>query len=137
MWRKLCVLSAVYVLILFISWAHVDKCYADYAVAWCVDRVVDGQDVTVACPRAENRAAWPAGGGGNFVDITLRVVVRQAKATLMLFKPEYAHGTTRLCGAHNRLCTITFSTHIRKAYEIAVKGPRVDAAAGAGEGDVE
>jgi hypothetical protein len=55
----------------------------------------------------------------------------------MLFKPEYAHGTTRLCGAHNRLCTVTFSTHIWDAYIIAAQGPRVDSAAGAGEGDTD
>jgi len=55
--------------------------------------------------KKESSDLWPDGGGGNFVDITLGVVVKQAQATLMLFQPEFAYGTTRLCGAHNRLCT--------------------------------
>lgn len=134
---KSCVLSTVYVLI---SWAHQDRCFTDYAIAWCVDQIVDSCSDTMAYPlrnREENKAAWPVGGGGNFVDTTLRVVVKQAKATLMLFKPEFTHGTTRLCGAHNHLCTVTFSRHIWDAYKIAVKGPCVDSAAGAGEGDVD
>jgi hypothetical protein len=71
------------------------------------------------------------------VDITLRVVVKQAAGTLLLFQPEYLHGTTRLCGAQNRLCVITFSTHILKAYQIAVEGTKLEAGDGAGEGDTD
>jgi hypothetical protein len=80
--------------------------------------------------------SWPVGGGGNFVDVTLGVVVQQATGTLMAFQPEYLHGTTRLCGAHNRTCTITFSTHIAEAFKIALKDTKVESGAGAGEGDV-
>jgi hypothetical protein len=83
-----------------------------------------------------NKAAWPAKGGGNFVDITLGVVVQQATGTLMAFKPEHLHGTTRLCGAHNRMCTITFSSHIAEAFKIASMGPKVEPGSGAGEGNV-
>ncbi len=86
---------------------------------------------------AESRDLWPAGGGGNFVDITLGVVVKQAQATLLLFQPEYSHGTTRLCGAHNRLCTVTFSSHILDAYRAAARETRVVSGAGGGEGDVD
>jgi len=71
------------------------------------------------------------------VDITLKVVVKQAKGTLILFQPEYPHGTTRLCGAQNRLCAITFSTHILEAYQVAVQGMKVEAGDGAGEGDTD
>lgn len=78
---------------------------------------------------------WPKRGGGNFVDITLRVVVKQAKGTLMAFQPEYAHGTTRLCGAHNRMCTITFSSHILDAFRVAQGGTRIDSGPGAGDGN--
>lgn len=69
------------------------------------------------------------------MDITLRVVVKQAAGTLLLFQPGYSHGTTRLCGAQNRLCTISFSTHILEAYQIAVKGTKLEAGDGAGEGN--
>lgn len=126
-------------------WAHIDKCWAGgphnsgYGLSYCVDRIVDeippaSHSQTTRSSSGENRAAWPAGGGGNFVDITLRVVVRQATGTLMAFQPEYPHGTTRLCGAHNRTCAITFSTHILDAYKIAVAGAKVESGLGAGEG---
>jgi len=122
-----------------LSWAHTDKCWARYASAWCLDRVVQkpGTEKSRTNHDGENKDAWPSGGGGNFVDITLRVVVKQAAGTLLLFQPEYLHGTTRLCGAHNRLCVITFSTHILKAYQIAVEGTKLEAGDGAGEGDTE
>ena len=47
------------------------------------------------------------------------------------------HGTTRLCGAHNRLCTVTFSNHILAAYRAAAKETKVVPGAGGGEGDVD
>jgi hypothetical protein len=114
-------------LFLHFRWAHTDKCWADYGLTYCVDRVVDEKQA---------RTAWPAGGGGNFADITLGVVVQQATGTLMAFQPQYLHGTTRLCGAHNRMCTITFSSHIAEAFKIAAEGTKVDSGAGAGEGNV-
>jgi hypothetical protein len=73
-------------------------------------------------------------GRGNFVDLTLKIVVKQAAGTLMAFQPKFPHGTTRLCGAHNRVVAITFSSHILKSYEIAMKGARVEGGAGAGDG---
>jgi hypothetical protein len=84
----------------------------------------------------ENINTWPQSGGGNFVDITLRVVVEQATGTLMAFCPKFRHGTTRLCGAHNRIVAITFSSHILKAYETAMRagGCKLVSGAGAGEG---
>ncbi|KAK6971426.1 hypothetical protein R3P38DRAFT_2479492, partial [Favolaschia claudopus] len=51
----------------------------------------------------------PAAGGGNFVDMSLRVVVEQATGTLFIFDPTHKHGTTRLCGAHNYTESFTFS----------------------------
>ena len=121
-------------------WAHTDKCWAHYGLTYCVERVVDGEQVatnTHICRPGENssRIARPAGGGGNFVDITLGVVVQQATGTLIAFQPEYLHGTTRLCGAHNHMCTITFSSHIAEAFKIAVEGAKVEPGAGAGEGN--
>ena len=116
-------------LFLHFRWAHTDKCWASYGLSYCVGRVVDEQ--------AEAASSWPAGpgGGGNFVDITLGVVVQQATGTLMAFQPEYLHGTTRLCGAHNRMCTITFSSHIAEAFKIAEKGTKIKSGAGAGDSE--
>lgn len=107
-------------------------------MAWCVDRIVDNPEEAEVHPaKKENANLWPAGGGGSFVDITLGVAVRQAQATLILFQPEFAHGTTRLCGAHNRLCTVTFSNHILDAFRAAAKETKVVPGAGGGEGDID
>jgi hypothetical protein len=62
-------------------------------------------------------------------------VVRQAAGTLIAFKPEHQHGTSCLFGAHNRLCSINFSSRILKALEIAKDRAQVTAEEGAGEGD--
>jgi hypothetical protein len=37
----------------------------------------------------KEKALWPIGGGGNFVDLTLWIVVKQATGTLMAFQPEF------------------------------------------------
>jgi hypothetical protein len=71
----------------------------------------------------------------NFVELGLKVVVKQAAGTYMAFQPKYAHGTTRLCGAHNRMCTITFSSHILEAYKIAQEGTKIEAGPEAGDGN--
>ena len=63
-------------------------------------------------------------------------MVQQATGTLMAFQPEHPHGTTCLFGAHNRMCTITFSSHIAEAFKIAMEGTKVESGAGAGEGNV-
>lgn len=83
---------------------HIDKCYAQYGLGWCIGREVD--DGTQS-------------PGGNFIDVSLRVAIKQDTGTLMAFQPQYPHGTTQLAGAHNRTCAITFSEHIFKAYEKA------------------
>lgn len=70
------------------------------------------------------------------MDVTLCVVVQQAEGTLMSFQPEFPHGTTRLCGGHNRMVTVTSSRHIAEAFKKAQLGNTVESGAGAGEGDV-
>jgi hypothetical protein len=100
----------------------------------CVDRVTGSANERHCEDSSEDLSAWPVDGGGNFVDLTLRVVVKQATGTLMAFQPKFPHGTTRLCGAQNRMCTIAFSQHIYEAYKIAAQGAKVIAGAGAGEG---
>lgn len=76
----------------------------------------------------------PATPGGSFVDVGLRVVVRQARGTLIAFQPEHQHGTTRLFGAHNYLCSINFSTKVLDAKKVAEE-PQVISGNSAGEGD--
>lgn len=79
-----------------------------------------------------------AGGnmpGGSFVDVGLRVVVRQAVGTLIAFQPDHFHGTTRLFGAQNRLISINFSSHILEAFKKAQLGTVVEAGSPAGEDD--
>lgn len=119
-------------------------CYAQWGLSWCIDRTVDAQmkaessryfTRSQATKKPDDIGLWPEGGGGNFVELTLRVVVRQAQGTMMAFQPKYAHGTTRLCGAHNRVCTITFSSHILQAYQTACAGTKVDGGSGAGDGN--
>jgi hypothetical protein len=87
------------------------------------------------CKAGEVRPEWPAGGGGNFVDTSLRVVVKSAKGTMTCFLPEEIHGTTRLCGAHQRRITIAFSERIADAYRKAQEGISVQDGEGAGHGD--
>ncbi|KAF8882084.1 hypothetical protein BD779DRAFT_1473056 [Infundibulicybe gibba] len=99
--------------------AHTDSAFAQWALSWCTTRI-DKVDVPPA--RYQTRSVskpsdpGPPGGGGNFVDLSLRVVVKQAQGTMMAFQPEFAHGTTHLCDARNQVATITFSQHIWNAY---------------------
>jgi hypothetical protein len=73
--------------------------------------------------------------GGSFIEVELKVVVRQAQGTLISFKPDHQHATSRLFNAHNRLCSINFSSRILEAFKIAQENAHVTAGAGAGDGD--
>jgi hypothetical protein len=77
----------------------------------------------------------PVGGGGSYVDTSLRVIVRMATGTVYGYRPAHNHGTSRLWGANSRQITITFSTHIANAFKEAQKGTRIISGEGAGEGD--
>ncbi|KAJ7817789.1 hypothetical protein B0H13DRAFT_1922699 [Mycena leptocephala] len=74
-------------------------------------------------------------GGGNFVDMTLEVVVKQDAGTMFAFDPTFWHGTTRLCGGHNHTITIAFSEHILDAFKKVQEGVSVEAGEGAGDGN--
>jgi hypothetical protein len=65
----------------------------------------------------------------------LRVVVKSAKGTMTCFRPGEIHGTTRLCGAHQRRITVAFSERIADAFRKAHEGISVTAGEGAGQGD--
>ncbi|KAJ7603371.1 hypothetical protein DFH06DRAFT_1256703 [Mycena polygramma] len=81
----------------------------------------------------EDLSKWPIDGGGNFVDVSLRVRVKQAAATLMAFRLEYIHGTTRLCRAHSMGYTIPFCTRLLVAFNKANEHTSVESFAGARE----
>lgn len=71
------------------------------------------------------------------MDVSLRVVVKQAKGTLMVFKPKKPHGTTLACGAVNHAITIAFSQRIMAAWGGATDAERQEIVtqARAGEGN--
>lgn len=73
--------------------------------------------------------------GGNFVDLSLKVVVEMDKGTLTAFHPQLRHGTTHLCGAHSWECAITFSSHIFEAYKYAMGAGGVKVESGTGTGN--
>jgi len=86
---------------------HVDKRYARYALAWQTRHYVP-----------EDMDARSA--GGNFTDISLRTTVISATDTLIIFRPEYKHGTTRSKPLVDRGgVAITFSAHILEAFQKA------------------
>lgn len=89
--------------------AHSDKCFANFAFAWSTKH-------STSCRLRSRQSA-----GGNFADISLRVLVEAAPDTLLVFKPQYRHGTTVARPTTLRTgMVITFSMHIKLAYDIAV-----------------
>ena len=90
------------------SWTHTDQAYCKYAFVLCAER--QNPDVQVH--------PFP---GSSFVDIGLKVVVRQATGTMMAFQPECLHGTTSAHGAVNNSIIISFSRRIHDAWEDAKK----------------
>jgi len=57
--------------------------------------------------------------GSSFVDIGLKVVVHQARGTVMAFQPEHLHGTTIAHGAINTGMSISFSRCVSEAWKDA------------------
>ena len=116
----------------FISWTHTDKSYCDYALSFCVARSL-GHNL----PQRNNFKYVPPtgtleGGGANFVDASLKVVVKQAAGTLMVFKPNYYHGTTLPVGALNHAITYAFSKRVADAS----RKMRIEVEEGAGDGNL-
>ncbi|KAG8957890.1 hypothetical protein FRC03_009707 [Tulasnella sp. 419] len=115
----------------YVAWAHKDKAYAQFSFAWCVERELDTTKKRKA--KDQDHLEVP-GGGGNFADLTLKVLVKQSAGTLIAFKSEFLHGTTVLAGAHNRHMSIAFSEHVLTAFEKAKQGYQVISGRGAGHG---
>ena len=123
---------------------HTDPAYAKYAFAWCVNRYIDpkpwaphenSQYTCVASKLPSLASTSQPKPGGSFVEVELKVIVRQAQGTLVSFKPDHQHATNRLFNAHNRLCSINFLSRILEAFKIAKEDAHVAAGAGAGDGD--
>lgn len=93
--------------------------------------VVEGPSATRSKPKRKISHDAPVGGGANFVDVDLRVVVKQARGTLMIFKPDHRHGTTIPCGAVNHAVTAAFSQRVVDAKLLG----QIVSVSGAGEGN--
>lgn len=127
----------------FCSWVHKDNAYADFAFSWCVGRWLDDPESQPALHTMTTRKRkveevhidWPAGGGGSYIDTSLKVIVCMAAGTMYGYHPAHHHGTSRRWGAHTRQITIAFSTHIANAHKQALKGNQVVSKEGAGEGN--
>ena len=56
------------------------------------------------------------------MDLTLGVTICSSRDSIMVFQPQFLHGTTLYRpGTERAGIVFTFSTHIRKAYEEAVE----------------
>ncbi|KAJ6496132.1 hypothetical protein C8R45DRAFT_926647 [Mycena sanguinolenta] len=123
---------------------HIDPSHAPYSLSWTVRRtappprssepepasqwssspsyrVLHSQSAastsaTTARP-AEVPAPCPEHGGGNFIDRSLKVRVKQAAGILLAHCSDYMHGSTRLCGASACGLTIPFSQHVKQEFE--------------------
>jgi hypothetical protein len=80
------------------------------------------QPIQQCCSTRNASNAPPAYGGGNFVDLSLRVKIIGAKGTLLAHRPDYIHGSTRLCGTQSYGVSIPFSERLEKAYKVANMG---------------
>ncbi|TCD60052.1 hypothetical protein EIP91_010799 [Steccherinum ochraceum] len=113
----------------YVAWTHTDPAYCKYAFSYCVSREVNTVQPETAILRRSTRirqqdntvkevqTRWPEGGGANFVDVGLMVVIKQAAGTLMIFQPDHMHGTTLACGATNWAMTLAFSKPIMQVFE--------------------
>jgi hypothetical protein len=103
--------------------------YAKYAFNWCIIHQVNSEVPSAAKSHgtragSKHRAAevqpeWLAGGGGNFINVSLKVIIKGAKGTMVGFLPEHIHSTTRLCGMHKHGMTLAFSSQLTEAFKKA------------------
>lgn len=85
-------------------------CFADFAFVWSTKH------------SASHDLRPKQSSGRNFTDISLRVLIESVPDTLLIFKSKYRHGTTIARPTTSRAgMVITFSMHIKKAYDIAIK----------------
>ncbi|TDL13220.1 hypothetical protein BD410DRAFT_847188 [Rickenella mellea] len=126
----------------YVAWSHKDDAYAKYAFSFNVSQTTNTAPRSGPSTRAATKLAAqqsssnvPANGGANFVDTSLKVVVRAALGTIFAFKPDLYHGTTVARGILNHNILVTFSKRLADAMTDAVQRPGFMSAPGAGEGN--
>ncbi|KAI5994955.1 hypothetical protein EDC04DRAFT_2613086 [Pisolithus marmoratus] len=99
---------------------HTDQLYAPYALNWVTMHEVI--DHTAAGLHVRTKGSkFPRTSGGNYVDVSLGVVVKCATDTAMAMKPTSRHGTTLACpGVKRQGTAINFATHIKAAFDKAM-----------------
>lgn len=131
----------------FSSWSHVDPTYCPFTFTFCTDRQVvptpsldaiscDRPDskLCASVSREEEKDLWPDTRGSSFVDLSLKVVVKQERGTLMAFRSNFLHGTTLACGATNRGMAIAFSQRVVDLWKEARGNESVEAYEGGDSG---
>ncbi|KAI6125327.1 hypothetical protein EDD17DRAFT_1771376 [Pisolithus thermaeus] len=99
---------------------HTDQLYAPYALNWVTMHEVIDHDAAGLHVRTKG-SKFHRTSGGNYVDVSLGVVVRCAKDTVMAVKPTSRHGTTlSRPGVKCQGTAINFSTHIKTAFDKAM-----------------
>ncbi|KAG2064062.1 hypothetical protein BDR04DRAFT_302686 [Suillus decipiens] len=88
---------------------HTNQLYAPYAMNWVTQHDHSG----IEDPQlGDNHSS-----GGNYVDVSLRVVVKCATDTIMSMQPAFKHGTTLAReGVMRQGTAINFSKHIKKTF---------------------
>ena len=86
-------------------------------------------------PMAKNPSLWPHKGGGNFVEMSLKVLVKQSPGTLFAFDPTFPHGITWPCNAHNHTITIAYLERLLTAFEKAKQGHLIKSGKSLGDGN--
>ena len=81
--------------------SHVDGAAAKWSLAWVVDRDETGK----------------TGEGANFVDITLKVIVRGKPGMMFAFKPQYPHAASVCNGIVSSGLAIHISTRVQRAFD--------------------
>ncbi|KAG1810597.1 uncharacterized protein BJ212DRAFT_1302338 [Suillus subaureus] len=96
---------------------HTDQLYAPYAMNWVTLHSIMDPD--------QCQLHGDCSSGGNYVDVSLRVVVKCATDTVMSMQPKFKHGTTLTQeGVCRQGTAINFLRHIKKAFNeaIAIEG---------------
>lgn len=113
---------------------HTDLSYAEPAIAFTVDRIIDEtweppQQLQRVTRRSGKKLLpplqYPADRGMNFVDVTLKVVVKSAPATLFTFKAHRPHGNTCGFGVTNWGMASTFSERLMKHWSMLKPEDRI------------
>ncbi|KAJ7650551.1 hypothetical protein FB45DRAFT_1077286 [Roridomyces roridus] len=117
------------------SLIHADLSHARFTISWTAAHEPDPAAMVSSQPtraRTRQSKAVPTvhnpqlPHGGNFVDLSLKVLVQQATGTLLAHCPEYLHGTTELAGIHACGITIPFTLRVKQQFdELVAKGTHV------------